>query len=519
MANVHLHEELASNSDRVTVETKFGKVTGGRALNGAVVFLEIPYALPPLRFADPVALPEDYHAFQPTNDGQAGVVEVLGMLTELASRLFANIIGPPSFPSKIGLPVKVYLHGGFLQFGSPHGLKSQKQFVAAEKEEVHVNIGYRLSAFGFLACDEPKVAGNFGFKDQWMGLEWIRDNIAAFGGNPENITIQGLSAGAHSVHQILHHASRLRKGVKAPFQRALLMSNAIVLPPKTPAELRPQFQALCRALYLDPASPSIISQLREVSADKICHVIETDAVGTEYGTYRGCVDDDWLAAVPDAMAWQRSGNLAQSLQDKGVKSVVIGDTIEEWYLYSIAHPVKAPADVVLNLERYYPDDIVRKMVKLYRTLPDDAGAEESARLYGEIASDYQVHLPVRLLARDLQAAGYPVLRYEFRWTPEQVRPKGYVTHGTDGVIWHLRVPSLEPAQVEVAKKWIESIDVEVEKLEAAGKPLKPVNQVLALCEDKSIKWIEDGTWDLKMRLLQHYLARLVFAMTRPGFVH
>ncbi len=291
------------------------------------------------------------------------------------------------------------------------------------------------------------------------------------------------------------------------------------LPPKTPAELRPQFQALCRALELDPASPSILSQLREVSADKICHVIETDAVGTEYGTYRGCVDADWLAAVPDAMEWQRSGKLAQGLRDKGVKSVIIGDTSEEWYLYSIAHPVKTPADVVPNLERYYPDDIVGKMVKLYRTLPDNAGAEESARLYGEIASDYQVHLPVRLLARDLQAAGFPVLRYEFRWAPEQVRPKGaskfcsgldlhsnmdctgYVTHGTDGVIWHLRVPSLEPAQVEVAKNWIQAIDMEVEKLEAAGKPLKPVNQVLALCEDKSIKWIEDGTWKLKMRLL------------------
>ena len=76
-----------------------------------------------------------------------------------------------------------------------------------------VNIGYRLSAFGFLACDEPKIDGNFGFKDQWLALEWIRDNIAVFGGvalrpfskdldindfalgDPEDITITGLSAG------------------------------------------------------------------------------------------------------------------------------------------------------------------------------------------------------------------------------------------------------------------------------------------------------------------------------------
>lgn len=45
-----------------------------------------------------------------------------------------------------------------------------------------MNIGYRLSVLGFLACDEPRVDGNFGFKDQWLGLLWVRDNIAAFGG-------------------------------------------------------------------------------------------------------------------------------------------------------------------------------------------------------------------------------------------------------------------------------------------------------------------------------------------------
>jgi carboxylesterase type B len=47
---------------------------------------------------------------------------------------------------------------------------------------VWVNIGYRLSAFGFLACDEPAISGNFGFKDQWLALEWTKDNIDSFGG-------------------------------------------------------------------------------------------------------------------------------------------------------------------------------------------------------------------------------------------------------------------------------------------------------------------------------------------------
>ena len=69
-----------------------------------------------------------------------------------------------------------------MQFGSPHGLSAQTPYVAVERSEVWVNIGYRLSVFGFLASDLPKVDGNFGFKDQWLALLWIRDNIAKFGG-------------------------------------------------------------------------------------------------------------------------------------------------------------------------------------------------------------------------------------------------------------------------------------------------------------------------------------------------
>ena len=76
------------------------------------------------------------------------------------------------------------VHGDlrYLQFGSPHSLSSQAQYIAAERSEVWVNIGYRLSAFGFLASDEPNLSGNYGFKDQWLALEWIKSNIEEFGG-------------------------------------------------------------------------------------------------------------------------------------------------------------------------------------------------------------------------------------------------------------------------------------------------------------------------------------------------
>ena len=103
--------------------------------------------------------------------------------------MFLNIVTPPAFPHAAAgpWPVKVYIHEGFLQFGSPHGLSSQAQYLCArsDKEVVRVNIGYRLSVFGFLASKDQGLTGNYGFKDQWVALEWIKENIKAFGGRPE----------------------------------------------------------------------------------------------------------------------------------------------------------------------------------------------------------------------------------------------------------------------------------------------------------------------------------------------
>lgn len=77
----------------------------------------------------------------------------------------------------------------FLQFGSPHDLVLQAQYIAAAQSEVWVNVGFRLSAFGFLACDKPKLSGNYGFKDQWLAVEWVKANIEAFGGSLQMVSL------------------------------------------------------------------------------------------------------------------------------------------------------------------------------------------------------------------------------------------------------------------------------------------------------------------------------------------
>jgi carboxylesterase type B len=162
----------------------------------------------------------------------------------------------------------------------------------------------------------------------------------------------------------------------------------------------------------------------EIPASEITRVIETDALGTEYGTFRACLDGDWLPTSPNPMAWQHTGEFARSLREKGIKSILVGDLTEEWYLYSIAHPIHAPKDLAPNLERYYPKKMVATLASHYTSLPKNATSEASQKLFGEILSDSQVHLPIRILVRDLHKAGFPVLRYEIRWTPEQLRHEG-----------------------------------------------------------------------------------------------
>jgi para-nitrobenzyl esterase len=123
-------------------------------------------------------------------------------------------------------PVMVWVHGGGHQFGSSDFDYYQADALA-EAGVVLVTINYRLGAFGYMAhpalsADDPRgVSGNYGTLDQIAALEWVRDNIAAYGGNPDQVTIFGESAGAWSVTELM--SSPLANGL---FHGAILQSGA-----------------------------------------------------------------------------------------------------------------------------------------------------------------------------------------------------------------------------------------------------------------------------------------------------
>ena len=137
--------------------------------------------------------------------------------------LFLNIFTPDSAVAGDNLPVLVYIHGGGFNGGCGH----EKHFdgpVWPQLGVIGVTLNYRLGPLGFACMPELKQqagrTGNYGLWDQHTAICWVKDNIAAFGGDPENITIMGQSAGGMSVQQ--HCLSPMSRGL---FQKAVMSSG------------------------------------------------------------------------------------------------------------------------------------------------------------------------------------------------------------------------------------------------------------------------------------------------------
>ena len=157
--------------------------------------------------------------------------------------LFLNVFTPADAKEGDDLPVLVYIHGGGFTGGCGH----EKHFdgpVWPTRGVIGVTLNYRLGPMGFVCLPELKeeagITGNYGLFDQLTAIQWVRHNIASFGGDPEKITIMGQSAGAMSVQQ--HSLSPLSRGL---FRGAVLSSGGGVskmLPTPAAEKLYPFWQ-------------------------------------------------------------------------------------------------------------------------------------------------------------------------------------------------------------------------------------------------------------------------------------
>ncbi|KAJ8712244.1 hypothetical protein PYW07_005086 [Mythimna separata] len=131
--------------------------------------------------------------------------------------LFLNVYVPDDFKVE-GYPVLVWFHGGDFVRGSPNSV-NPFQLVLKQKV-IFVSVAYRLNIFGFFSTLDNEASGNFGLLDQVASLNWVKNNIASFGGDPDNVCIMGHDAGAVSV--TLHLISSYSAGL---FQKAIAMSG------------------------------------------------------------------------------------------------------------------------------------------------------------------------------------------------------------------------------------------------------------------------------------------------------
>ncbi|MFC8917402.1 carboxylesterase/lipase family protein [Streptomyces sp. NPDC057116] len=214
---------------RPVCRTRQGAVRGTLSADGTASFLGIPYAAPPfgaLRFrppAEPAAWSgiRDATAHGPTPPKAPYAPPFDALIPEVMipgeDCLNLNVWTPSPGPGA-RLPVMVWLHGGAFTNGAAASSAYDGRGFARDGV-VFVSLNYRLGTDGFLHLDG--VPDNRGLLDQMAALEWIRDNIAAFGGDPDRITLFGESAGAISIGVLLSQAR-----ARGLFHRAILQSGA-----------------------------------------------------------------------------------------------------------------------------------------------------------------------------------------------------------------------------------------------------------------------------------------------------
>ncbi|KGO67790.1 Carboxylesterase, type B [Penicillium italicum] len=203
-----------SSSPSVTIDA--GTVEGGRCEDGknAVFYKAIPFAEPPvkeLRFEPPRAYKKQFP--QGKLDATTSAPTCIQFSDDFTEKelnssalssedcLYLDIWVPSSATKDSKLPVKVWVYGG----SETEGSISDPLYDGcntAEAGSILVSVNYRLGPLGFMALESAGIYGNQGIQDLIMGLEWVRDNIAAFGGDPKRVLLFGQSAGAENVYII-----------------------------------------------------------------------------------------------------------------------------------------------------------------------------------------------------------------------------------------------------------------------------------------------------------------------------
>jgi para-nitrobenzyl esterase len=395
------------------VQTSSGRVRG-RIRGDVAAFLGVPYAEPPtgerrLRLPEPCSAAPgvlDAAAFGPAAPQPpsrlGAVLDPMGLPGQDENCLNLNVwttARPGAVPVR---PVLVWLHGG----GYLAGAGSQPWFdgtrLAREHGLVVITLNYRLGALGFLYLpggegEEP--VANLGIHDQLSALRWVRDNVAAFGGDPGQVTLAGQSAGGQSVLAILH-----RHDPADPlYRRAVIQSAPLGLRPLVPAEALDRTGLVLEELGIADGG---YARLRDVPTASL--------IAAQSAVERRLARPFQLGPAFQLVA---DGFLPGQLLTPRASSIEVTFTATE----NEADAFTVPDPRVQAMER--PD--IESALRALLDDPASAYAEHAHRHPAlappQIASDlvtrHFFHQDMRLLAAHLRARGCRVRTHRFTWHP------------------------------------------------------------------------------------------------------
>ncbi|MET0340110.1 MAG: carboxylesterase family protein [Polyangiales bacterium] len=312
------------------VATRYGSVEGERR-RAHSAFLGIPYAKPPLgplRFRAPEP-PMPWSGVRPAKAFGAasiqGKVFGPGLLPENKPSedcLYVNVFTPVADGKP--RPVLFWIHGGAFTVGTAGTALYDGGVLAERHDVVVVTFNYRLGALGYLPLGEQGAAAlgavdNRGQHDQLAALAWTRENIAAFGGNPDDITIFGESAGGTSVYLLLAAPS-----AKGMFKRAILQS--VYAPPSLRGadDFDESRLILLRSLGL---KSSELGRLSEVSIGDLMSAQAKVEDKLPFPHYGPTFDADLYPRQPSVLLAEGEGSQVP---------VIVGSCRDEWNLFALA---------------------------------------------------------------------------------------------------------------------------------------------------------------------------------------
>lgn len=431
---------------------------------------------------------------------------------------FLNIWVPSSnkYKPKSGWPVYIHIHGGWLQNGTPSSdnFNTNELFDDEDfsQKAIVVTIGYRLNIFGFLSCKELLAespdSSNFGFWDQRLAIEWVYKYIEYFGGNPEQITLGGLSAGAYSTFFQLTY-ELYHPEVEQIIKQVVLFSNTPFSQPKTIAECQDQFNEVIEKFGIEKSLSGAekLNELRKLDSGLIEDLIPS----LERHTFRAVTEKYF---VPDGLIDDiNSGEYAKRLTQKNIR-IVSGDVNNEQYTYSIIYTPTTVEDLVLQVQNYYPEKVAKCLLDLYMPKPmDDTDPEFQTKLielYGKMIADGQVYAASRGFIRKLVDNGFPqdrIFRYRISFRSQCVdsvlAKENKVPHGGDTTVWFyaLRLGYTE-GERKLVNKWLQPYIKFLSFEDDFDWDTSDIQKFRHFKEDGSIEYMEDPVWDWSVKVAQ-----------------